>query len=357
MATCERVLKVVVVGLRHLHPRLYMPLFEATGATQVVAVAEADTQLREQFCSDYQVKGYSDTEAMLEKEQLDVAAIFLPHVDCPAAAAACAEKGLHLMVEKPMAASAKGAAAIVEAAHKANVKLTTGYCWRLHPVAIEFRRLIGSGLIGKVVGAEGRCAAGRLTRYIAGHAEWMLQKAQSGGGPMYNLGVHWIDLLRWMLDDEVTAVCGQNVKVNTEYDIEDNSFAHLRFAGGTIAALDISYTVPDSFPCGRDLYIAVRGTKGVISWAPAYEGEKDVLFVCSDEPGFSGSPRRSQAFELEAVAGYSGYMGRAYVQAFAEAIANDTAPPITGTDGVAALKVVEAVYDSARQGCWVELGK
>jgi predicted dehydrogenase len=254
-----------------------------------------------------------------------------------------------------MAASAAGAARIVRAAHKHRVKLTTGYCWRLHPAAVKFKRLVQSGIVGRVVGAEGRCAAGRLQRYIDGHASWMLQRARSGGGPMVNLGVHWIDLFRWMFEEEVAEVCGQNAKVNRAYDIEDNSLAMLRFSGGALAALNISYTVPDAFPYGRDLYLSVRGTQGVISWAPAYEGEEDVLFVCSDHPDFRGSPKRSLTFELRPTKGYSGFMGLEYVKDFVAAVRSGHAPAISGEDGLAALRVVEAVYKSAAKKRWVKV--
>jgi len=357
MNQSDRMLQVGIVGLGHLHPRLYMPLFESLPVTRVVAAVEAEAGLRESFCRDFGIKGFATLADMLGACKLDFAAIYLPHADCPAAAEACARAGIHLMVEKPMAADAAGAARIVQAARQNKVKLTTGYCWRLHPVARQFKQLVQSGAIGQPVGAEGRCAAGRLTRYIDGHASWMLQKARSGGGPMYNLGVHWIDLFRWMFEDEVAEASGRNVKINTQYDIEDNSFAHLRFSRGTVVALDISYTVPDSFPYGRDLYLAVRGTRGAISWAPAYEGQKDELFVCSDHPDFAGSPRRSQLFELAPVKGYSGIMGLDYVRDFAEAILNDRPPAISGEDGVAALKVVEAIYASDREGRWIQVAR
>jgi predicted dehydrogenase len=283
---------------------------------------------------------------------VNAVSIFLPHADCPAAAVACANAGVHLMVEKPMATNTAGVKAMVEAAEANKVKLTTGYCWRMHPAAREFRRLIQSGVIGTPVGAEGRCAAGRLQRYIDGNSSWMLQRSRSGGGPMFNLGVHWIDLFRWLFEDEVSEVCGQNVKVNQEFDIEDNSFALMRFTNGVIASLDISYTVPDSFPYGRDLYLSVRGTAGAISWAPAYEGAKDVLFVCSDHPAFAGAPRRELSFELEPVAGYSGFMGLEYVRDFAGAVLQDRKPAVTGRDGLKALEVVEAIYESAREKRW-----
>ena len=349
-------LNVVIVGLAHLHPRLYMTLFSSLQSTmRVSAAVEKDPSLLDPFCADYGVAGYKDLDQMLAAERPDAAAIFLPHADCPDAAVRCAEAGLHLMVEKPMAASAVGAQKIVKAARRAGVKLTTGYCWRLHPVAREFKRIVDSGVLGRIVGGEGRCAAGRLTRYIEGNSPWMLERARSGGGPMYNLGVHWIDLFPWILEDKIVSVSGKNTKVNTVYDIEDNSFAHLRFSRGAVVALDISYTVPDSFPYGRDLYLALRGTRGVISWAPAFEGQKDVIFVCSDDPRFAGAPRRNQEFELEPVKGYGGIMGREYLRAFADAVVKDTEPPITGEDGVAALNVVEAVYQSDAKRRWIDL--
>ena len=357
MPKTQRILGVAVVGLGHLHPRLYMPLFAAAPETRAVAVVEPDEQLREPFCRDFGLEGYCDLDAMLAEQQPDIAAIFLPHADCPQAALQCAEKGVHLMVEKPMASGVDGASRIVQSAKRCGVKLTTGYCWRLHPVAVEIRRIVQSGAIGQVVSAEARCAAGRLHRYIDAHAAWMLEKARSGGGPMLNLGVHWIDLLRWVLDDEVVEASGTNVRTNTQYDIEDSSFAHLRFSRGAIACLDISYTAPDSFPHGRDLYFALRGSRGMVSWSPAYEGEKDALFVCSDDARYGGSPRRTLHYELERMPGYSGFMGLQYVRAFASSILNDTAPPIAGQDAVAALKVVEAVYRSASEKRWVEVGK
>lgn len=353
----KKALRVGILGLGHLHPRSYMDLFAQVDDAEVVACCDADKARREAFAADYGIAAYDSVEAALKNEKLDIAAIFLPHDECPDAAAKCAAQGVHLMVEKPMANTAAGAKKIVDAARKYKVQATTGYCWRLHPAAREFKNLIQSGIVGDIVGAEGRCAAGRLTRYIDGGSPWMLDPKKSGGGPIFNLGVHWIDLFRYMLEDEVAEASGRNVKVNKNYGIEDNSFAHLRFRKGAVLALDISYTVPDSFPHGRDLYVAVRGTRGAISWAPAYEGAQDVLFVCSDDPRYAGSPRRDIAFDLEPTAGYSGFMGLEYVRAFVRAVRTGTTPPITGEDGHAALKVVEAIYKAADEKKWVPVRK
>ena len=348
-------LSVGILGLSHLHPRSYMTLFQAIPGVDVIAASEANPAVLEGFVKDFHVRGYSGWQELLEKERLDLAAVFLPHADCPEAAVACAEHGANVVVEKPMAVSAEGVRRMIAAARKAGVILSTPYAWRFHPVAQEMRRLVGGGVTGRIVGCEGRCAAGRLSRFIDGNAGWMLEKARSGGGPMLNLGVHWIDLYRWMLSDEVVEVIGKTVRVNQQYDIEDNSFAFLTFARGTVLALDISYTVPDSYPFGRDLYLSLRGTGGVLSWSPSFEGVKERLFVCSDSGEYSQPDHQHVDFELPRQPGYAGVMGLRFLADLVESIRMGKPPAITGYDGLRALEVAEAIYQSAESGRSVKL--
>lgn len=323
-------LKVAIIGLGHLHPRSYMLLFQATKSLQVVAVSEPIESLREGFVKDFGLRGYADWREMLKAETIDLAYIWLPHDECPAAAVACAERGIHVVVEKPVANTAVGAREIVEACQRNSVLFSTPYVWRYHPVCREMKKYIDSGMLGRIVGCEGRCAAGGLHRYIDGHAPWMLQRKKSGGGPMYNLGVHWIDLYRWLLGSEIAAVLGKNVHVNRQYDIEDNSFAICTFTSGATLALDISYTVPDSYPFGRDLYLAIRGTEGCLSFSPAFEGTRQTLFVCSNDPRFGAELRKTIEFELPNTPGYSGALGLEYVAEIADDVLNHRQPMIGG---------------------------
>ncbi len=345
-----RALSVGFIGLSHLHPKSYMPVFAAAGGLEVVAAAESDPAVLASFIQSFPVRAYAGWRQMLDAERLDLAVLFLPHYLCPEAGVACAERGIHLLVEKPMAADSAGLLRIIEAAEKNKVVLSSPYVWRYHPVARAMKAYLENGVLGRPVGGEGRCAAGRLHRYIEGGAGWMLERAKSGGGPMYNLGVHWIDLYRWFLNDEVVEVFGRNVKINQRYDIEDNSFALLTFSRGTVVALDISYTVPDSFPYGRDLYLALRGTAGVLSWSPSFEGIRENLFVCSDSAEFRPATRRNINFELEPQAGYAGPSTLPFLRDVAEAIRTGGRPPITGQDGLRALQIVEAIYQSAETG-------
>lgn len=348
-------LKVGILGLGHLHPRTYMPHFTATPATRVVAACDADGPLREAFAKDFGVRVYPSWRKLLAAEDLDLAYVFLPHDECPAAAVACAGRGVHVVVEKPVAASVAGCRRVVAACREHRVLFSTPYLWRYHPACRKMKAIVDSGMLGRIVGCEGRCAAGGLHRYLEGHAGWMLDRRRSGGGPMVNLGVHWIDLFRWLLGSEITEVIGKNVQVNKDFDVEDNSMAICTFAGGTLLALDISYTVPDSYPNGRDLYLAIRGTEGCLNYAPAFEGTQQSLFVCSNRPR-RGRPRSETIrFELADVPGYCGPLGREYVGEIATDIRRRREPKITGEDAIRALEVVEAVYRSARSGKVVRL--
>jgi UDP-N-acetyl-2-amino-2-deoxyglucuronate dehydrogenase len=361
----KRSLTVAVIGLGHLHPRGYMALFEACRETTVVAAFDPDPVLLDGFCKEFDLKGYTDLNALLDHEKLDIAAIFLPHSESADAAIRCARRGIHLMVEKPMARTVEEVLAIEEAARNAKVNATTGYCWRYHPVVRTMKECIEEGLIGTVVSAEARLAAGRVERYIKGNSGWMLEKARSGGGPMYNLGVHWIDLLCFLFQDRVEQVCAVNTRTSNAYDIEDSSVALLEFHKGVVGVLSTSYIVPDCYPNGRDLFIGIKGTKGVLSYSPKYEGEQgssgagqvDVLELYGDGEKLSGSSARKFIFSLDKVSGYSGYMGKAYVEGFVDSIIEGREPFITVGQAIDVLDVVDAIYRSDQSRGWVKVAK
>jgi UDP-N-acetyl-2-amino-2-deoxyglucuronate dehydrogenase len=360
-----KTLKVAIIGLAHLHPRGYMPLFEDCPETEVVAAFDKDKILLDGFCNEFGIKGYTNLNELLDREKIHIAAVFLPHCDCAEAAITCADRGIHLLMEKPIARTVDEVRVVAEAVKKNNVKITTGYCWRYHPVIKAMKDCIEQGLIGSIVTVEARLAAGKVDRYIKGNSKWMLEKAKSGGGPMYNLGVHWIDLLCYLLKDNIEQVCAVNTKTSNSYDIEDTSVALLKFGKGALGTLSTSYIVPDCFPNGRDLYIGIKGTKGVLSYAPRYEGEQgsssagqtDILELYSDSESMSGSSARKYVFNLDKVSGYSGYMGKAYLDDFVGSIIEDREPFITIRQAMDVLHVVDAIYKSDHQRNWVEVVK
>jgi predicted dehydrogenase len=356
-------LNVAIVGLGHLHPRGYMTLFQNCPHTDVVAAYDKDQELVKGFCKDFGVRSYTDVDELLKSEKLSIAAIFLPHSECAETAIRFADKGIHLMMEKPIARTAREVRAVAEAVEKNHVKITTGYCWRLHPVVKAMKECLEQGYIGSIVSVEARLAAGRVDRYLKGNAKWMLERAKSGGGPMVNLGVHWIDLFCYLLRDNIEEVCAVNTKTSDAYDVEDSSVALFKFGKGPVGVLSTSYVVPDCFPNGRDLYIGIKGTEGVLSYAPRYEGEQgsgsagetDILELYSDSEKLAGASSRKFVFNLDRVSGYSGYMGKAYLDDFVNSILKDREPFISIREAIDVMNVVDAIYESDQERGWVKV--
>ena len=346
-------IRIGIIGLQHMHPRFYISVFNAVQDTLPVAVVEPDAALRKAFCTDFKLAGYATTAEMLHSENLDAAALFLPHADFPEVAVECAEHGLHLMVDKPMAATTRGAEQIVQAAAKHGVQLTTGYYFRIHPGAIEIRHLVQSGAIGRVVSGEINWPSGGVHRYLEGHSGWMLDKNRSGGGPLHNLGVHYIDLLRHILGDEVVTATGRTAKFSTEYSIEDICTAQLEFSKGALVSLSTAYL--DLASQGHiigGVHFSLIGTHGMITWNLFTRDKSDQFTLVSHDTTF---PNRTVNLEMDG--NIHEFMGIKYVEAFVRAIRGAQPMFVTGQDGLAALKVVEAVYRSARTLRWEKLAQ
>lgn len=170
---------------------------------------------------------------------------------------ACAQAGIHVLVEKPVADLRDASWAVVEAARKAGIVALVGHHRRYYPAVHEARRIVADGGIGRLVGATVVWAARKSDDYFA--PAW---RRAPGAGPLMNNLVHEIDLLRF--------ICGDIVEVSTRassavrgFAVEDTAAVIMTFAGGALATAIISDAAvsPWSFEMatGESLQIAYSG--------------------------------------------------------------------------------------------------
>ncbi|HID55420.1 TPA: Gfo/Idh/MocA family oxidoreductase [Candidatus Poribacteria bacterium] len=338
--------KVGIIGLHHLHSEGYIQLLGNLPDADVTAISDGDEPLLRQIGGRYEISElYTDWRDLIRNSDVDLVIILLPHAMCPDAAVQACRAGKHVIVEKPMSNRSEGILRMISAARDSGAKLTTPYLWRYCSAAEKIKEMIDEGRIGRIVAFEGRNVAGPPRRYPDGGAEWMIRKEISGGGPLHNLGVHWIDLFRWISGQEILSVAAKVNSLTHGLEIEDNSHALLVFESGAVASLDISY----SAAYGYDLFVQVRGTEGVISWRPQMNGPSVIEIA-------RGRERDVMEIEEGRIKGYGGVWGVKFLRDFLKAIEEDSRPPITGEDGYRALKVVEAAYKSSREGRFVEVG-
>ena len=341
---------LTIWGLHHQHPRWYWPLFQNLPEFKPLAVCDADAPFLARENEFFQVDAYADPAAMLGRQDVEAVLIFVPHRQMPAAVEQAVRAGKHVMVEKPMCADVAGARRVVAAAEVTRLKVTTGYYWRYAPTARRIKEWIDQGLLGRIVHLEGRMNAQGAWRYVRDNALWMLDAAQRGG-PMFNLGVHWIDLFHWWTGLEVQAVTGaiNSLGGDPPRTIEDNASALLEYGGGVIGQLDISYGVPASFPLGRDFFLFVRGTKGCVQWRPSLGGEEDQVLLVSDAEAMGPGKVRRAEEQRPHVPGYCGQMGLDALCDWARSIREDRPVGVPVTDGLRAAIVADAVLRSAAE--------
>jgi predicted dehydrogenase len=347
---------LAIWGLHHQHPRWYWPLFANLPQFRPVCICDSDEEFLKSEAAFFQVDALADPAKMLERRDVEAVMIFLPHAEMPEAVDQAVAAGKHVLVEKPMGATVADVERICQIAADTPLKVTTGYCWRYDPVARKIKEWIAAGLLGEVIHFEGRMAAGGAWRYIRDHAPWMLDDRQ-GGGPIWNLGVHWIDLFHWWTGDRVITAQGVRKFYGGEpgRTIEDSAYALLEYESGAVGLLDMSYSAPRSCPQGRDLFISIRGTLGMVNWSPSWGGADSEALLVSDHESLAGRPVERLRMPTPQVTGYCGQMGLDYLGDWAEAIRQDRPVGIPPADGLRAAVVAEAIIRSADGAGRVEL--
>jgi predicted dehydrogenase len=343
-------LKAGIIGLQHLHPISYIPHI-LNNNMDLVGVAEENADLIENKKPNFppNVRYYTNYRSLLNNEKLNIVFIFSQLNLVPEIVEVAAKNKVNVIIEKPMASSIVGAEKIIESCKQNNILASVPYVWRYHSVAKEIKKILDKGVLGEVQAVEGRCIAGKIERYISANSAWIIESEKSGGGAMWNLGVHWIDLFRWFLNfPEAERVYAEYTKFTKNIDIEENSHGIIKFFNGVVCTLNIGYSSPPSFPHGRDLHINIRGTLGSLTWNPAYEGEEDEVFICSDHPEFSGAPNQTIKMKQKSIDGYSGMMGYEYIKDIVNCIENRSTPPISLEDSIEVLRITDAFNRSAK---------
>src|SRR5215469_5216979 len=282
-----------------------------------------------------------DIDALLARDDVDIVAVCVPsglHAEVGVAAAAA---GKHLIVEKPIDVTLEAADRLIGAARATGVKLTVISQHRFDPGIVELRRLIDDGALGTLLLGEASTKWYRSQAYYDSgtwRGTWALD-----GGSLMNQGIHYVDLLLACMGPaaEVTAITATQTH---RIEVEDVALALVRFRSGAVGTIVSSTSV---FP-GMDQRLEISGTGGtvivedgrIISRSPSTE-------PLGTEPLGTGSRDREAAGASTPAIGIASHA--AQIADFMEAIEHDREPSVTARDGRAALEVVLAVYESARE--------
>lgn len=168
--------------------------------------------------------------------------------------------GKHVLCEKPMAMNETEADRMVQAAKENNRTFGVAYYRRAYPKVVRAKQLLEAGVIGKPVLAELTCHEWREEK--PGHRSWLLDPAQAGGGPLFDIASHRIDVLNFLFGQPVRA-SGYLSNVVHHYAVEDNATVMIDYADGLRGIVDVRW----HSKVRRD-ECRIRGTEGEMELSP-----------------------------------------------------------------------------------------
>lgn len=247
-------LRFGIIGFGAFAERAILPALQQCPVATPVAL-----QKRSRTEAEEKAKAHGIPHACTTAEELcalpDVEAVFIVSANsahCPETVAA-ARAGKHVLVEKPMACTVPEAETMIAACADHHVQLMVGHMIRLSPMVQRMREIVKSGVLGQIVFARADFVYdGRLSKRT-----WLLDRGVAGGGPVFDVGVHCLDTLRYVLDDEVATVNAVLDPVPTQEVTEKSAHLTMKFSRGTIGSVFCSYDAPV-----RRKDIEIMGTEG-----------------------------------------------------------------------------------------------
>jgi len=317
-----------------------------TDGVKVAAIYGQNQEKAARFAERFGGKLCSSLPEFLEHEPLDLVMIGSPSGLHAEQGIAAAQRGLHVLVEKPLDIDTKRADALIAECERASVKL--GVCFQ-DRVASDIRRLkqlIGDGVLGKPILISGRVKWYRPPEYYSG-SRWRGTSALDGGGALMNQGVHTIDLLLWLMGD-VARVSARSLTALHEIEVEDTVVATLEFRNGAIGTLEAATSVHPGFPRRVEL----TGSEGTI----ILEHDRIVAAELRDAKIDLVAPNAASAnanATSPVVSDVSGH--KELLKDFLQAIELNRKPICDGVEGRRSVELIEAIYESARTGNPVRL--
>jgi 1,5-anhydro-D-fructose reductase (1,5-anhydro-D-mannitol-forming) len=327
-----------IVGPGDIADRVMAPAMTAASSAELVAVVGRDRGRVEAFAARHGAARTHDGMSGLLADP-DIEAVYLATpVDrhAPDALAALAA-GRPVLVEKPMALSVREAEAMRDAAFSAGTTLAVCFYQRLNVRHRRVRSLIAEGAIGRVTAAR----IDFSSRLFLREGSWRQDPGRSGGGVFADHASHAVDLLRFLLG-EVRDVAAFVDTLAEPARVEDTASALLRFTSGAQAVVTARWSTEDPSEA-RSSVLVLSGTDGTIVTWPLHDKASRGSIVLATADG-----ERSIPFEPAST-------HAALLDDFASAIRERRQPAITADDGVAAMRIQEAVYEAARSGRIVRL--
>ena len=318
-------LKWGVLGAGSVAQRRAMPGIKKAEGAELHALLSRDTTRAERLAREYgATNAYTTVDALLADEALDAIYVSTPvHLHCKQVIAA-AERGLHVLCDKPMALTPQECTEMIAACETNEVHLQVCFLFRFHSCFQQIRTWIDEGCFGTII--HGRMPF--LKQYQLAPDEWRAQPEKGGGGCFMDLGPHSVDLLRYLIG-EVNAVSAFYNTTTQNTAVEETGGIFMRFDNGAQAFTDLSFSVPHC-----DIVLELYGTEGT-AWVYNDNGWKIKTYFEDEQQLIASQYEDLYQYQFEH---------------FAACVHNGVTPITTGNDGLRTSEILVAAYRAGETG-------
>jgi len=341
-----------IIGAGGIALRRTLPILSDITNAEVIAIMDKKSNDMIHISTKYHIPNiYEDENDLLKNPDIDAVYVASPVSFHKDQALKVLSSGKHLLLEKPLGLSLEEAKEIVDFAKTVKVKSGAAMVMRFHDGHRKIKEIIQNGDLGEIVSCRGQ-----LTCWFPEMKDnWRQQKSTAGGGALMDMGIHTIDLLKYLLQDKVSKVAGIVDNKVFHYEVEDSASALLKMQKGATCYIDAYNNIPDD---AAHSFLEVYGTKGSVI-AKGTIGQESAgsisVFINGSTGGYESLQERDHD-KQGILLNYDKYNIYArQLQAFSECILQDTLPEISLDDAYDTMKIIDAIYQSSSTDRFISL--
>ncbi|GGA79544.1 Gfo/Idh/MocA family protein [Ornithinibacillus halotolerans] len=324
-------MKIGIMSFAHMHAYSYADCLRQLSNVELVGIFDDDATRGEEAATTYGTTYYRDQAEFLRAE-MDAVIICSENNRHKEMVLAAAKAKKHILCEKPIATNVRDAEEMIKVCEENGVILQIAFPVRFSRPIQRLKEFIANGELGEIV-------AFRTTNRGQNPGGWFIDPDQSGGGAVLDHTVHMVDIMRWYLGKEVSEVYAIVDSYFHNIDIDDAGILTLEFENGVIASHDASWSRFSTSPTWGDVTIEVVGTKQTVK----VDANQEHLRLYSD---------KENAITHEF---FGNNMDFGLIQDFVQCVEQGREPSITGYDGLKAMEVALAAYESSKREAPVSL--
>lgn len=254
-------LRVGIIGAGAISQVVHLPIFAERNDVALIAIADVDQHKAETLSRRFSVPLVMDAEELLSHDELDAVVLCTPNSLHQEMALAALERGRHVLVERPLAATSAGASALVEEAVRTGLVLSVGLPHRFRPELIALKSFVEGGELGEVYSVRGAWLT-RTSRSV--RSSWRADPKMSGGGALVDLGIPALDMALFMVGfPDVKRV---SCTVSREEELVEHSASlMLETVTGVSMTIEVSNRL---FASDDRFYLRVMGSEGSGAFPP-----------------------------------------------------------------------------------------